>query len=98
MERSTHLTHRSTDDVDNQADPSSSKPLPSDDPVLKRLGSRIRLIRQELHLSLEECAVLCQVNLTHISKVERGFVNPTVLHLNKLAHGLGVELVDLFKP
>ena len=82
--------------VDNNAGQMKDR-LPYD-PVLKRLGSRIRLIREELHLSQAECAAICQVDRAHISKVERGFPNTSVLHLAKLAHGLGVELVDLFKP
>src|SRR5262245_36388298 len=85
-------------DVDNRAPLSGAKDRMSYDPVLKRLGSRIRLIREELHLSQAECAAICQVDRAHISKVERGFPNTSVLHLAKLAHGLGVEIVDLFKP
>ena len=70
----------------------------SEHPVLKQLGSRIRTIRQELHLSQEECAAICQIDRAHISKIEHGFKNTTVLHLAKVARGLGVELTDLFKP
>src|SRR6478672_13539460 len=61
------------------------------EPVLKELGARIRLIRHELHLSQQECAMLCHIDRAHISRVERGFPNTSVLHLAKLAHGLGIE-------
>ena len=67
-------------------------------PVLKQLGSRIRTIRQELHLSQEQCAAICQIDRAHISKIEHGFKNTTVLHLAKVASGLGVDITDLFKP
>jgi transcriptional regulator with XRE-family HTH domain len=70
----------------------------SSNPILKQLGARIRTIREELHLSQEECAAICRIDRGHISKLERGFPNATVLHLAKVAHGLGVEMVDLFKP
>lgn len=66
-------------------------------PVLKQLGARIRLIRHELHLSQQECAALCHIDRAHISRLERGFPNASVLHLAKLAHGLGIEIADLFK-
>jgi DNA-binding XRE family transcriptional regulator len=68
------------------------------EPVLKELGARIRLIRRELHLSQEECAERCHIDRAHISRLERGRPNTTVLHLAKLAQGLGVEMADLFKP
>jgi transcriptional regulator with XRE-family HTH domain len=67
-------------------------------PILKRLGSRIRAIRQELHLSQEECATICQIDRAHISRIEHGSKNTSVLLLAKMARGLGVELTDLFKP
>ena len=67
------------------------------EPVLKQLGARIRLIRRELHLSQQECAALCQIDRAHMSRLERGFPNASVLHLAKLARGLGIEIADLFK-
>ena len=72
--------------------------MTTDGLVLKQLGARIRLIREELHLSQEECAVMCQTDRGSLCRLERGFRNMTVLHLAKLAQGLGVEMVDLFKP
>jgi len=70
----------------------------SNHPILTQLGARIRTIREELHLSQEECAAICQVDRAHMSRLERGFGNTTVLHLAKVAQGLGVEIVDLLKP
>jgi DNA-binding XRE family transcriptional regulator len=67
------------------------------DPVLRELGSRIRLIRHQLHLSQQECAARCHIDRAHMSRLERGFPNTSVLHLAKLAHGLGIEIADLFK-
>jgi DNA-binding XRE family transcriptional regulator len=77
---------------------STTMDRPAYDPILKQLGSKIRTIREELHLSQAECAAMCQVDRAHISRLERGFPNTSVLHLAKLAQGLGVEIVDLFKP
>ena len=70
---------------------------PEREPVLKQLGARIRLIRRELHLSQQECAALCHIDRAHMSRLERGFPNASVLHLAKLARGLGIEIADLFK-
>ena len=70
---------------------------PEYDPILKKLGARIRLIRRELHLSQQECAALCHIDRAHMSRLERGCKNASVLHLAKLARGLDVEIADLFK-
>jgi len=67
-------------------------------PILKQVGAKIRTIREDLHLTQEECAAICQIDRAHISRLERGFPNTTVLHLEKVAQGLGVEIVDLFRP
>jgi transcriptional regulator with XRE-family HTH domain len=67
-------------------------------PLMKQLGARIRMIREELHLTQAECAAICQIDRAHMSRLERGFKNTSVLHLAKLADGLGVEIADLFKP
>lgn len=87
---------RSTDyDFDEGELSPASKP--EREPVLKQLGARIRLIRRELHLSQQECAALCHIDRAHMSRLERGFPNASVLHLAKLARGLGIEIADLFK-
>jgi transcriptional regulator with XRE-family HTH domain len=67
-------------------------------PLMKQLGERIRTIREDLHLTQAECAARCHIDRAHMSRLERGFKNTSVLHLAKLADGLGVELADLFKP
>jgi transcriptional regulator with XRE-family HTH domain len=68
------------------------------DPLLKQLGARIRTIRTELHLTQQECAAMCHISRAHMCHLERGIKNASVLHLAKVAHGLGIELVDLLKP
>jgi transcriptional regulator with XRE-family HTH domain len=67
------------------------------DPLLKQLGTKIRTIREELHLTQGQCAAMCEIDRAHMSRLERGVRNTSVLHLAKLAHGLGIELVDFFK-
>jgi transcriptional regulator with XRE-family HTH domain len=67
------------------------------DPILKQLGAKIRTIREDLHLSQEECAAICQTDRGYICRLERGYKNTTVLQIAKVAQGLGVEIGDLFK-
>lgn len=64
--------------------------------VLVRLGTRLRLLREERGISQEALADLAGVDRTYVSGIERGIRNVTVLSLNKLAQALGVSLAVLF--
>lgn len=62
----------------------------------QRLASRIRALRAERELSLEELADRSGVSRSMISLIERGETSPTAVTLEKLATGLGVVLGTLF--
>src|SRR5918912_204407 len=59
------------------------------------LGARVRGLRRERGLTLEELAQRSGVSRAMISKVERGEKNPTLMVAAKLAEGLGVTLSRL---
>jgi transcriptional regulator with XRE-family HTH domain len=61
-----------------------------------RIAARVRDLRAERRLSLEELAGRSGVSRSMISLVERGESSPTAVVLEKLATGLGVMLADLF--
>ena len=61
----------------------------------ERLGSRVKDLRQERGLTLEELAEHSGVSRAMISKVERGEKNPTLVVAAKVAEGLGVTLSEL---
>jgi transcriptional regulator with XRE-family HTH domain len=61
----------------------------------ERFGSRIRDLRRERGLTLEELAARSGVSRAMISKLERGEKNPTLVVAAKVAEGLGITLSHL---
>jgi transcriptional regulator with XRE-family HTH domain len=60
-----------------------------------RIGRRIRELREEAGLGLEELAHIAEFSKGHLSSLERGYVMPTVASLRKLADALGVLVADV---
>ncbi len=64
--------------------------------LLKKLGSRIRIIRIEKGMTQGELANSIGKDQQSIQRLESGRVNPSVFYLHEIALGLDVELKDLF--
>jgi transcriptional regulator with XRE-family HTH domain len=62
----------------------------------QRIASRVRDLRGDRGLSLEDLAAKSGVSRSMISLVERGESSPTAVVLEKLATGLGVMLAAIF--
>jgi transcriptional regulator with XRE-family HTH domain len=62
----------------------------------RRIGDRVRELRDARGLSLDALAGQCGVSRSMISLVERGESSPTAAVLERLATGLGVTLASLF--
>ena len=60
-----------------------------------RLGVRVRDLRKDRGLTLDELAATSGVSRAMISKLERGEKNPTLVIAARLAEGLGVSLSRL---
>ena len=60
-----------------------------------RLGVRVKELRKEAGLTLDELAGRSGVSRAMISKLERGEKNPTLVIAARLAEGLGVSLSRL---
>jgi transcriptional regulator with XRE-family HTH domain len=65
--------------------------------IYEKLGSRIRLLRKQQHLSQEDLAVKAKLDLTSVSEIESGLRNPSLKTLNKIALALNVSLAELFQ-
>jgi len=61
------------------------------------LGRRIRSLRRANSLTQEELAATCGINYKHLGAIERGEENPSLSILSKVAEGLGVEILELFR-
>ena len=62
----------------------------------RRIGDRVRELRDAQGLSLDSLAGKSGVSRSMISLIERGESSPTAVILEKLAAGLGVTLASLF--
>jgi XRE family transcriptional regulator, regulator of sulfur utilization len=62
---------------------------------LKRLGLRLRELRKNAHMTLEDLADKADLNPNYIARIERGEVNVTVQTLERIAKGLSLELQEI---
>ena len=65
--------------------------------INKQLGARIRYLRQQKNMTIEELALEAEINRNYLCDLERGTRNPTVLVLNKIAKALDINLSTLFE-
>jgi transcriptional regulator with XRE-family HTH domain len=66
------------------------------DELALEVGQRIREMRQEEGLTIQELAETSQLGSKgHLSNVERGLVRPNIQTLKQLADGLGCLPLDL---
>jgi transcriptional regulator with XRE-family HTH domain len=70
-------------------------PSPSPD-INSRIARRVRELRTQLGMTLDQLAAKCEVSRSMLSLVERGESSPTAVVLEKIATGLGVALANLF--
>ncbi|MCQ2776529.1 MAG: helix-turn-helix domain-containing protein [Bacilli bacterium] len=65
--------------------------------IEKQLGMRIRFLRRQKKMSIEDLALEAEINKNYLSDLERGTRNPTILILNKLAKALRISLSELVR-
>ncbi len=69
---------------------------PTTDPRLRKLGRRVRALRQAVGLSQEDACAEAGLDRTYFSRIERGLVNPSFTTLEKIAAALKAAPGDLF--
>lgn len=74
---------------------SASSPLPN--PVTIALGLNLKRHRESLSKTQIELAYDAEVERSRISKIECGYVNPSLLTLATLCYSLGITLPALFE-
>lgn len=62
---------------------------------MRQLGRKIRELRKEKGLTMQQLAEMVGVNYTTIHRVETGRVSPSVVLLSEIAHRLGRSIVSL---
>jgi transcriptional regulator with XRE-family HTH domain len=63
----------------------------------RRLGGRVRKLRNQQGWSQEEFAAICKINRSYMGRIERGELNLTLDSLEKIGKGLGVTVSVLLK-
>ncbi len=63
----------------------------------RRLGTRLRLLREKKGLTQEEAAEAIGVHAKHVGRLEGGTGNPTISTLVAFALAYGVQLGALFE-
>jgi transcriptional regulator with XRE-family HTH domain len=67
------------------------------DPRLRRFGNRLRQLREDRGMTMEELAERAQVGVRQIARVEGGRGSPSVLWLLDAADALGIEAAELLR-
>ncbi|MGO1297409.1 MAG: helix-turn-helix domain-containing protein [Vibrio sp.] len=63
-----------------------------------QLGERIKSIRTKLGMTLEEASQQTGLARSTLSKIENEQISPTFQAMQKLAHGLHIDMPQLFEP
>ncbi|SHO52526.1 helix-turn-helix domain-containing protein [Anaerocolumna xylanovorans] len=65
--------------------------------ISKVVGDRIRIVRNDKGLSIEELAERADVNTTHLGRIERGETVPKLDSIEKIVNALGITFEELFR-
>ena len=65
--------------------------------LLKKLGARIRDIRNQKGITQTQLAHSLDKDQPSINRLENGKINPSYYYLVEIATGLGVTIGDIFK-
>jgi transcriptional regulator with XRE-family HTH domain len=63
----------------------------------KILGNHIKQLRVERKMSQRRFALMIDMDRTFLSRIERGHQNVSIDTLDKIAKGLGMTVIELFK-
>lgn len=65
------------------------------DPHLLAFGNAVRAIRKKAGVSQEELSLRSGIDRSYLGAIERGEQNAGLLHIKRLAEGLGISLEEL---
>jgi transcriptional regulator with XRE-family HTH domain len=66
------------------------------DKFLISLGRRVRKLRLEKGLSMDDLALECDLEKSQIYRIENGKISPQIKTIKLIADGLQISLSDLF--
>ena len=59
------------------------------------IGNRIKELREEKNLSLQDLCYMCDFEKPNLVRMEKGRTNPTIWTLYKICEALNIELKDI---
>ncbi len=65
--------------------------------TLTEIGLRIRQLREERELTLQEFADRLEIEYNNVIRIEKGRTNFTIGTLVKIANALGIPIGELFR-
>lgn len=65
--------------------------------TLQAIGSAIRAIRKDCGISQEELSHLCQIDRSHMGRIERGERNVAILKIVRIAKALECRASDILQ-
>jgi transcriptional regulator with XRE-family HTH domain len=68
----------------------------SESAVIRLLAKRVRALRKEMGWTQEQLAERASIQRSYVADLERGYRNPSVRTLVKLANALGSSVRGLF--
>ena len=63
--------------------------------IEEQLGMRIRYLRKQRMMSIEDLALEAGINRNYLCDLENGRRNPTIQMLEKIANGLNITISEL---
>jgi len=64
---------------------------------LKKIGKRVQELRLKKNLTQKELAFVVDVEISQITRIERGIINTSILNLMKIVDALEISMSDFFK-
>jgi transcriptional regulator with XRE-family HTH domain len=64
--------------------------------ISKNFGKRLKTVRKQKQLSQEQVAFEADIEISQISRIERGIINTSIVQVYNICKVLGVTLSDLF--
>ena len=65
-----------------------------DKELLIKFGDRLKTIRNERNMTLEQLAFASDVEISQVHRIEKGSINPTLSTLSALAKGLDMTIAE----
>lgn len=63
--------------------------------IIKKVGLKIREIRESKNLSIMELADKLDIEYNNMIRIEKGRTNPTLATLYKICQALEIKLIDI---